>query len=104
MPIVRVEGPVDLATAHELTAAVTQLMIKAREVGAMVVDLRQVTHLGSVGVSALSAAHRRSAAAGVKMRIVLSPGTSLGLAGAHGLDVVTAPAGASALDQTVPTS
>ena len=53
----------------------------------MVVDLRQVTHLGSVGVSALSAAHRRSAAAGVKMRIVLSPGTSLGLAGAHGLDV-----------------
>jgi anti-anti-sigma factor len=103
-PVVRVEGPVDLATAHELTAAVTQLMIKAREVGEMVVDLRQVTHLGSVGVSALSAAHRRSAAAGVKMRIVLSPGTSLGLAGAHGLDVVTAPAGASGLDRTVPTS
>ena len=70
----------------------------------MVVDLRQVTHLGSVGVSALSAAHRRSAAAGVKMRIVLSPGTSLGLAGAHGLDVVTAPAGASGVDRTVPTS
>jgi anti-anti-sigma factor len=80
---------VDLATAHELTAAVTQLMIKARESGAMVVDLRAVTHLGSVGVSALTAAHRRSRAAGVKMRIVLSPGASLGLAGAHGLDVVT---------------
>jgi anti-anti-sigma factor len=90
VPVVRVEGPVDLATAHELTAAVTQLMIKAREVGAMVVDLRRVTHLGSVGVSALSAAHRRSAAAGVKMRIVLSAGTSVGLVGAHGLDVVTA--------------
>ncbi|KQY25191.1 hypothetical protein ASD16_07080 [Cellulomonas sp. Root485] len=99
VPAVRVEGPVDLATAHELTAAVTQLMIKAREVGAMVVDLRQVTHLGSVGVSALSAAHRRSAAAGVKMRIVLSPGASLGLAGAHGLDVVSATA-----DQVSPTS
>ena len=104
VPVVRVEGPVDLATAHELTAAVTQLMIRARQVGAMVVDLRQVTHLGSVGVSALSAAHRRSAAAGVKMRIVLSPGASLGLAGAHGLDVVSAPAGTSAeLDQARPT-
>ena len=91
MPAVRVGGPVDLATAHELTAAVTQLMIKAREVGAMVVDLRKVTHLGSAGVSVLTAAHRRSTSAGVKMRIVLSPGTSLGLAGAHGLDVVTGP-------------
>ncbi|WP_456846431.1 ANTAR domain-containing protein [Cellulomonas sp. P5_C6] len=91
VPVVRVEGPVDLATAHELTAAVTQLMIKARETGEMVVDLRDVSHLGSVGVSALTAAHRRSAAAGVRMRIVLSPGTSLGLAGAHGLDVISAP-------------
>ncbi len=92
VPAVRVRGPVDLATAHELTAAVTQLMIRAREAGAMDVDLRDVTHLGSVGVSALTAAHRRSAAAGVRMRIVLSPGTSLGLAGAYGLDVVSAPA------------
>ena len=105
VPIVRVQGPVDLATAHELTAAVTQLMIKARQVGSMVVDMRQVTHLGSVGVSALTAAHRRSAAAGVKMRIVLSSGASLGLAGAHGLDVLTAPAGTSPeLDQAAPTS
>jgi anti-anti-sigma factor len=100
VPVLRVEGPVDLATAHELTAAVTQLMIRAREVGAMMVDLRQVTHLGSVGVSALTAAHRRSGSAGVRMRIVLSPGTSLGMAGAHGLDVVNAPAGAwVSLDQ-----
>jgi anti-anti-sigma factor len=103
VPVVRIGGPVDLATAHELTAAVTQLMIKAREIGAMVVDLREVTHLGSVGVSALSAAHRRSAAAGVKMRIVLAPGTSLGLAGAHGLDVVSAPVGSPLLlDQASP--
>ena len=92
VPAVRLRGPVDLATAHDLTAAVTQLMLRARAVGSMVVDLRGVSHLGSVGVSALTAAHRRSAAAGVKMRIVLSPGTSLGLAGAHGLDVVSAPA------------
>ena len=105
VPVVRVEGPVDLATAHELTAAVTQLMIKARETGEMVVDLRRVTHLGSVGVSALTAAHRRSAAAGVKMRIVLSPGASLGLAGAHGLDVVSAPADdPAALDEAARTS
>jgi len=105
VPVVRVEGPVDLATAHELTAAVTQLMIKAREVGAMVVDLRDVSHLGSVGVSALTAAHRRSAAAGVRMRIVLSPGTSLGLAGAHGLDVISAPPTATpARDRAIPTS
>ena len=92
VPVVRVRGPVDLATAHDLTAAVMQLMIAARAVGSMVVDLRDVSHLGSVGVSALTAAHRRSASAGVRMRIVLSPGTSLGLAGAHGLDVVSAPA------------
>jgi anti-anti-sigma factor len=106
VPLVRVEGPVDLATAHQLTAAVTQLMIAAREVGAMVVDLRDVTHLGSVGVSALTAAHRRSAAAGVRMRIVLSPGASLGLAGAHGLDVISAPAddGASTYGRATPTS
>jgi anti-anti-sigma factor len=106
VPTVRVAGPVDLATAHQLTAAVTQLTIAAREVGAMVVDLRDVTHLGSVGVSALTAAHRRSAAAGVRMRIVLSPGASLGLAGAHGLDVVSAPAddGASTQGRAIPTS
>lgn len=106
VPLVKVEGPVDLATAHQLTAAVTQLMIAAREVGAMVVDLRDVTHLGSVGVSALTAAHRRSASAGVRMRIVLSPGTSLGLAGAHGLDVISAPAddGASTNGRAIPTS
>ncbi|MEZ0447490.1 ANTAR domain-containing protein [Cellulomonas sp. ICMP 17802] len=103
VPVVRVEGPVDLATAHELTAAVTQLMIAAREAGAMVVDLRLVSHLGSVGVSALTAAHRRSASAGVRMRIVLSPGTSLGLAGAHGLDVISAPADeVPTLDQAAP--
>lgn len=105
VPVVRIGGPVDLATAHELTAAVTQLMIKAREVGAMVVDLRDVSHLGSVGVSALTAAHRRSAAAGVRMRIVLSPGASLGLAGAHGLDVISAPQTATpARSQAIPTS
>ncbi|MBO3085642.1 ANTAR domain-containing protein [Cellulomonas fengjieae] len=92
VPVVRIDGPVDLATAHEFTAAVTQLMITAREVGEMVVDLRLVTHLGSVGVSALSAANRRSTAAGVKMRIVLSAGIGLGLVGAHDLDIVTAPA------------
>jgi anti-anti-sigma factor len=69
VPVVRVEGPVDLATAHELTAAVTQLMIAAREVGAKVVDLRDVTHLGSVGVSALTAAHRRASAAGVQFEM-----------------------------------
>lgn len=106
VPLVRVEGPVDLATAHQLTAAITQLMIAAREVGAMVVDLRDVTHLGSVGVSALTAAHRRSASAGVRMRIVLSPGASLGLAGAHGLDVISASAddGASTHGRAIPTS
>ncbi|WP_421733736.1 ANTAR domain-containing protein [Cellulomonas sp.] len=92
VPRVVVGGPVDLATAHQLTAAVTQLMIAARGAGDMVVDLRGVTHLGSIGVSALTAAHRRSASAGVRMRIVLSPGTSPGLAGAHGLDVISAPA------------
>lgn len=88
VPVATVEGPVDLATSGELTAALAQLLRKGRRTGTMVVDLRRVSHLGSVGVSVLTAAHRRSAAVGVRMRIVLGPDTSLGLAGAHGLDVL----------------
>jgi anti-anti-sigma factor len=88
VPVAAVEGPVDLATSGELTVALAQLLRKGRRAGTMVVDLRRVSHLGSVGVSVLTAAHRRSAAVGVRMRIVLGPDTSLGLAGAHGLDVM----------------
>jgi len=88
VPVAAVEGPVDLATSGELTVALAQLLRKGRRAGTMVVDLRRVSHLGSVGVSVLTAAHRRSSAVGVRMRIVLGPDTSLGLAGAHGLDVM----------------
>jgi anti-anti-sigma factor len=87
VPTAVVEGPVDLATVGDLSAALTQLMARARRPGSVVVDLRAVSHLGSVGVSVLTAAHRRAAADGVRLRIVLSKDIGLGLAGAHGLDV-----------------
>jgi len=86
-PTAVVAGPVDLATVGELSAALTQLMARARRPGTVVVDLRAVSHLGSVGVSVLTAAHRRAAADGVRLRIVLSENAGLGLAGADGLDV-----------------
>lgn len=92
LPAVVVEGPVDLATVGELSAALTQLMVRARRPGTVVVDLRAVSHLGSVGVSVLTAAHRKAAADGVTLRLVLSQSTALGLAGADALDVEVVPA------------
>jgi anti-anti-sigma factor len=92
VPAAVVEGPVDLATVGELSAALTHLMVRATRPGSVVVDLRDVSHLGSVGVSVLTAAHRRAADSGVRLRILLSESTDLGLAGANGLDVETVPA------------
>jgi anti-anti-sigma factor len=88
VPVVRVEGAVDLASAGELTAALARAGVSARRAGALVVDLRGVEHLGSVGVSVLIAAQRRQQSVGVQMRIVVGPDASLSLAGTHGLDVV----------------
>ncbi|GIG22973.1 hypothetical protein Cch01nite_36970 [Cellulomonas chitinilytica] len=90
-PAAVVEGPVDLATVGQLSAALTQLMARAHRPGSVVVDLRGVTHLGSVGVSVLVAAHRRAAGDRVRLRLVLSETTSLGLVGADALDVEVVP-------------
>ncbi|WP_456818236.1 ANTAR domain-containing protein [Cellulomonas sp. URHB0016] len=91
VPAAIVEGPVDLATAGELSAALTQLLVRARRPGSVVMDLRGVSHLGSVGVSVLTTAHRRAADGGVRLRLVLSESADLGLAGAQGLDLELVP-------------
>ncbi|MDM7831603.1 ANTAR domain-containing protein [Cellulomonas edaphi] len=86
-PTLSVAGPVDLATAGEFAAALTELARRAPDAGTVVVDLRGADHVGSAGVSALSAAQRRCRANGVRMRVVLGAESRLAVAG-HGLDVL----------------
>jgi anti-sigma B factor antagonist len=57
--IVTVAGEIDVRTAPEVTAATQRAL--AERPATIVVDLSEVTFLGSAGLSVLLAAHRRAA-------------------------------------------
>ncbi|PPK97966.1 anti-anti-sigma factor [Kineococcus xinjiangensis] len=94
-PVLRVSGEVDLATAPEFSSALNRLVSAGRVPGPVVVDLRDATHVGSVGVTMLIVANRRCEAASTPLRIVVAPGTaSLSLVPGHGLALFPSPVAA----------
>ena len=94
-PVLRVAGDVDLSTAPEFSAALNRLVSAGRPPAPVVVDLRESTHVGSVGVTMLVVAHRRCEAASTPLRIVAAPGAaSLSLSSEHGLAVFPSPVAA----------
>lgn len=94
VPVVAARGPVDLATAGVLSAAIAAASGAARQSGRLVVDLREATHVGSAGVSVLASLDRRARTHGTTLRVLVAPDSSLLLAAGHGLEVaVVDPAG-----------
>ncbi|AEE46357.1 ANTAR domain-containing protein [Cellulomonas fimi] len=87
VPVVGARGPVDLATAGSLSAAVAAVMHEAKRSGRIVVDLREAAHVGSAGVSVLTSLDRRVRAQGARLTVLVAPDSSMLLAGGHGLDV-----------------
>lgn len=95
VPVVAARGPVDLATAGVLSAAIAAASAAARQSGRLVVDLREASHVGSAGVSVLASLDRRARTHGTRLRVLVGPDSSLLLAAGHGLEVaVVDPAGA----------
>lgn len=87
VPVVAARGPVDLATAGSLSAAVAAVTHDAKRSGRLVVDLREAAHVGSAGVSVLTSLDRRVRAQGARLTVLVAPDSSMLLAGGHGLDV-----------------
>jgi anti-anti-sigma factor len=88
VPTIVARGPVDLATAGTLAAAVEVLGADGDGGGAVVIDLRQASHVGSAGVSALAAVARRIRSRGGRLRVVVGPDSTLLLAPGHHLEVL----------------
>ncbi|MER5267293.1 STAS domain-containing protein [Actinosynnema sp. NPDC002837] len=70
LPVTRVTGEVDLAGV-DLIHAELDVQLELRP-PVLVVDLTDVTILGSLGISALLDAHHRAVAAGVRFAVVAS--------------------------------
>ncbi|MBT0994985.1 ANTAR domain-containing protein [Cellulomonas sp. DKR-3] len=87
VPTIVASGPVDLATAGTLTAAIEVLGAEGGTGGDVVIDLREVSHVGSAGVSALASVARRIRTRGGRLRVVVAPDSTLLLAAGHHLDV-----------------
>ena len=91
VPVLTVRGPVDLATSAMLTTAAESVGVEARASGALVVDLREASHLGSAAVSVLTTLARRNRNHGVRVRAVVLPGSTLLLASSDLLEVLVRP-------------
>ena len=77
VPVLRVGGDVDLASAPAFSTAVAALVDGGRAPHPVVVDLSDVGYLGSVGVSVLTSAHRRCERTGTPLRVVLGARTDV---------------------------
>lgn len=71
--VVALRGEIDLATAPALDAALRR-SVTARPPQPVVVDLRDVRHLGSIGVGLLATHHQRARRNGVALRVLAGPG------------------------------
>ncbi|WP_448629098.1 STAS domain-containing protein [Cellulomonas soli] len=65
-----VAGALDLATASELAAALSELVTHAPHGSTVAVDLREVSYLSPAAAATLRSAGRRAAARGVHLRVV----------------------------------
>jgi anti-anti-sigma factor len=69
--VVSARGPIDVGTAHALTAAADAAIRRAAEL--VVLDLSDVTLLDAAGLRALLGAAAHATAAGVRLVIVPAP-------------------------------
>lgn len=84
--ILTVGGEVDLATAPQLRAKLTDLVDNAT--GSVVVDLTPVAFIDSTGLEALLAAHRRGRARGQTIQLVCPEGQALRVLRLTGIETV----------------
>jgi len=68
--VVSAIGDVDLTSASELEAEVQSACADAQPPGPVVIDLSQVSFLGSIGLSLLVNAHQRCQESSVELRVV----------------------------------
>lgn len=77
--VVHATGEVDMATAARLESALSDAVRRTRPPGAVIVELTGLRHLGSVGVSLLTACQRRCVQAGTHLRVVTGDGPARGV-------------------------
>jgi anti-anti-sigma factor len=77
--IVHASGEVDMATAARLESALADAVRRTRPPGSVIVELTGLRHLGSVGVSVLTACQRRCTQAGTLLRVVAGDGPARGV-------------------------
>jgi anti-anti-sigma factor len=77
--IVHATGEVDMATAARLESVLSDAVRRTRPPGAVIVELTGLRHLGSVGVSLLTACQRRCTQAGTGLRVVAGDGPARGV-------------------------
>lgn len=71
IPVLHVAGDVDLSTGPQFTAVLATAAGQADRPTPVVVDLSELTHLGSVGLAVLTQFHRRCQGKGTPLRVVL---------------------------------
>lgn len=70
IPVLHVGGDVDLSTGPQFTAVLATAVGQAERPAPVVVDLSDLTHLGSVGLAVLTQFHRRCIGKGTPLRVV----------------------------------
>jgi len=77
IPVLHVIGDVDLSTGPQFTAVLAAAVGQAERPAPVVVDLSELTHLGSVGLAVLTQFHRRCIGKGTPLRLVFGELESL---------------------------
>ena len=70
VPVLHITGDVDLSTGPQFTAVLATAVGQADRGAPVVVDLSELTHLGSVGLAVLTQFHRRCQGKGTPLRVV----------------------------------
>lgn len=70
IPVLHVGGDVDLSTGPQFTAVLATAVGQAERPAPVVIDLSDLTHLGSVGLAVLTQFHRRCIGKGTPLRVV----------------------------------
>lgn len=69
---IRLEGPIDLVSATELSSLSGTVLASVRPGDALTVDLRSASTIGAAGVSVLQALYRKCLAAGVNLAVLVN--------------------------------
>jgi anti-sigma B factor antagonist len=86
VPVLQVRGEIDVATAPEFHASLTELIGQGRAV--VIVDMTEVSFIDSTGLGVLVSAEKASRAAGHELRLVVTQPHVTKLLALTGLDEV----------------